>query len=199
LLSTNFADVIYGRYSDYWTLVLIMTETADPGAVVDALRAMDARRIGIDGSNGSGKSTLARYVAEQLRHRLFSLDDYLERNRGGFLEFIDYPRLQAEVSTESVYVIEGVCLLTALERAELATDALVYVKRRHLGLWADEDELEVSEPLEEFLANERKLTAMVSREPEEAAELGLAEEVIRYHYLTRPHHKADVVYFRDEH
>lgn len=179
--------------------MLIMTETADPDAVVDALRAMHARRIGIDGSNGSGKSTLARHVAEQLRYRLFSLDDYLERNKGGFLEFIDYQRLQAEVTAESAFVIEGVCLRTALERADLATDALVYVKRRHLGLWADEDELEVSEPLDEFLANERKLTAMVSREPEEATELGLAEEVIRYHYLTRPHYKADIVYFRDEH
>ena len=176
-----------------------MAETADANAVVVALRELYAQRIGIDGSNGSGKTTLARFVADQLHRRLFSLDDYVDRNKSGFLEFIDYLRLHADVSAEASYVIEGVCLLSALHRAGLATDALVYVKRRHLGLWADEDELEVSEPLEDFLANERKLTAMVNREPEENAELGLAEEVIRYHYESRPHNAADIVYFRDEH
>jgi hypothetical protein len=71
----------------------------------------------------------------------------------------------------------------------------VYVKRRHLGLWTDERELDVNEPLEQFLENERQLTAMVAGEM--VMDLGLAEEVIRYHYTVRPHNRADIVYFRD--
>jgi hypothetical protein len=175
-----------------------MIETATTDAVVDALRETNSRRVGIDGIDGSGKSTLAKTVAAKLDRRLFCLDDYLERDRGGFLEFLDYDRLRADVSAESSYVIEGVCLLHALDRADLDIDALVYVKRRHLGLWADEHELDLSEPLEEFLENERKLAARVTGESEAITELGLAEEVIRYHYDARPHHNAHIVYYRDE-
>ncbi|HYL89663.1 MAG TPA: hypothetical protein VEU32_12970 [Burkholderiales bacterium] len=108
-----------------------------------------------------------------------------------------YPRLRADAAAEEAYVLEGVCLLHALRRAGLAIDVLVYVKRRHLGVWADERELDLHEPLEGFLKNERELTAMVAGEV--VTDLGLAEEVIRYHYAVRPHNKAHIVYFRDEH
>lgn len=174
-----------------------MTEAATPDAVVAALHSARARRIGIDGIDGCGKTTLAEAVAASLGFRLFSLDDYLEKDKGGFLEFVEYQRLRADVAAEEAYVVEGVCLLHALQRAELAIDALVYVKRRRLGLWADERELDLHEPLEEFLKDERELTAMVAGEV--VTDLGLTEEVIRYHYAVRPHNKAHIVYFRDEH
>jgi hypothetical protein len=175
-----------------------MIETDNSDAVVVALRSADVRRIGIDGIDGCGKSTLARVVAAGLGRRLFCLDDYLEHDKGGFLEFIDYPRLRADVSVEGDYVIEGVCLLYGLRRAGLAIDTLVYVKRRHHGLWADERELNLNEPLEDFLENERMLTAMFTGESETVTDLGLAEEIIRYHYAARPHNNAHIVYFRDE-
>jgi hypothetical protein len=163
------------------------------------LRAAKAFRIGIDGIDGSGKSTLAKVVATHLDLRLFSLDDYLERDKGSFLEFSDYPQLRADVSLEKGYVIEGMCLLYALQRAGLAIDALVYVKRRHLGLWADERELDLNESLDDFLESERRLIAMVTRKSDAVANLGLAEEVICYHYAARTHNNAHVIYFRDEH
>ena len=174
-----------------------MIEATSPDAVVGALRDVNALRVGVDGADGCGKTTLAKALAASLGRPLFSLDNYLEREKGGFLEFLDYPRLRRDVSAEKAYVIEGVCLLQVLQRAGLAIDALVYIKRRHLGLWADERELDVNEPIEAFLKNERKLTAMVAGEA--VTDLGLAEDVIRYHYETRPHDNAHVVYFRDEH
>lgn len=173
-----------------------MIEAATPDAVIDALRDANAQRIGIDGIDGCGKTTLGKAVAARLRCRLFSLDDYLEKDKGRFVDFLDFTRLHTEVSPEEAYVIEGVCLLHALQRADLAVDTLVYVKRRHLGVWTDERELDLNEPLEGFLESERKLTAMVAHEP--VPDLGLAEEVIRYHYAVRPHNTAQVVYFRDE-
>lgn len=174
-----------------------MIETANADDVVKALRTANARRIGIDGIDGCGKTTLARVVTAKLQCRMFTLDDYLEKDKGGFLDFIDYQRLRSDASAEEKCVVEGVCLLHALQRAELAIDALVYVKRRHLGLWADERELDLNEPLEDFLKNERELTAMVSDET--VTDLGLAEEVIRYHHAARPYNNADIVYFRDQH
>src|SRR6185312_15218243 len=119
--------------------------------VADALRALDLRRVGIDGIDGSGKSTLAKSVAAKLNFRLFHLDEYLEKNHGRFLDFLDYGRLRADVLSESHYVIEGVCLLHALGRARVPVDGLIYVKRYRLGHWADEGELEVQGSLEEFL------------------------------------------------
>ena len=174
-----------------------MIEAATPDAVIDALRDANAQRIGIDGIDGCGKTTLGKAVAAELRCRLFSLDDYLEKDKGRFVDFLDFRRLHTEASPEEAYVVEGVCLLQALQRADLVVDTLVYVKRRHLGIWSDERELDLNEPLEEFLQGERKLTAMVAPEP--VLDLGLAEEVIRYHYAVRPHNRAQVVYFRDEH
>src|SRR5436190_15075070 len=103
-----------------------MIEVSTPDAVVEALRTANAHRIGVDGTDGSGKTTLARVVAAKLRRRLFSLDDYLEKDKGGFLEFIDYLRLRSDVCAEEAFVLEGVCLLHALQRAELVIDALVY-------------------------------------------------------------------------
>lgn len=173
-----------------------MIEVATPDAVVDALRTANARQVGVDGIDGSGKTTLGQVVAAKLQRRLFSLDDYLEKDRGGFLDFIDYPRLYTEVSAEGACVIEGVCLLHALQRARLAIDALVYVKRRHLGLWADERELDLNEPIEDFLKSELEFAAMVAGEA--ITDFGLAEEVIRYHHAVRPHNNAHIVYFRDE-
>jgi len=80
----------------------------------------------------------------------------------------------------------------------LRIDALVYVKRRHLGLWADERDLDLNESLEDFLEGERRLTAMVTDGREEGLNVGLYEAVIRYHYKIRPQNSAHVVYFRDE-
>lgn len=175
---------------------MIEADTSD--GVLDALRAAGSRRVGIDGIDGSGKSTLAKAISAKLNCRAFCLDDYLDRDRGGYLEFIDYNRLRAAVAAETSYVVEGVCLLHALDRSHLGIDALVYVKRRHLGLWIDERELDLDEPLEDFLKEERKLTAMAAGRSEAVTDLGLAEEVIRYHDAARPHNNADVVYFRDE-
>lgn len=175
-----------------------MIEADNSDAVFDALRVAGSRRVGIDGIDGGGKSTLAKAIAAKLNCRAFCLDDYLDRDRGGFLEFIDYDRLWTDVSAEKSYVVEGVCLLHALDRAHLEIDALVYVKRRRLGLWIDERELDLDEPLEEFLEEERKFTAMVEGAGEVVTDLGLAEEVIRYHYAAKPHNNAHVVYFRDE-
>jgi len=173
-------------------------EVDAPDAVVDALRAAGSRRVGIDGIDGCGKSTLAEVIATRLNCRKFCLDSYLDRDRGRFLDFIDYNKLRVDVSAETSYVIEGVCLLHALGRAQLQIDALVYVKRRHLGLWTDERELDLDEPLEGFLEKERTLAAMVTGESTLVNDLGLGEEIIRYHYAARPHNAAHVVYYRDE-
>jgi hypothetical protein len=170
-----------------------------PASVVAAITLRKGKRVGIDGTHGSGKTTLAKAVAAELHFPLFSLDDYLDRQQGGFLEFLDYRRLSRDLAAADRFVLEGVCLLDAVKRADVELDCLVYVKRLRHGLWADERELEIEEPLEEFLEKER-LTAMICGDDEPVTDLGLDEEVIRYHYVQRPHKRADITFARrDEH
>jgi hypothetical protein len=173
-----------------------MIEVTTPDALIDALRRAKSKRIGIDGKERCGKTSLGNAIVPGLGCSLYSLDDYLEKNRGGFVKFLDHARLHAEVSPEDSYVIEGVCLLTSLQHANLTIDTLVYIKCRHYGMWADERELDLKEPIEQYIASVRALAARIDCKP--ITDFGLAEEVIRYHYAMRPHNSAQIIYFRDE-
>ena len=83
-------------------------EVTTASEVIDALRFAAARRVGIDGTDGVGKSTLAKTLADELAFTLFSLDDYLEHGRCGFVKYIQFDHLRAEVSAANEYVIEGI-------------------------------------------------------------------------------------------
>ena len=48
----------------------------------------DFRVVTIYTANGCGKSTLANAIAAQLGLRVVSLDDYLEKQQGGSLNFL---------------------------------------------------------------------------------------------------------------
>lgn len=175
-----------------------MLEVAAISEVINTLRSGIARRIGIDGSDGVGKSTLADAVGSNMRLPVFHLDDYLIRDKGGFLDFLQYERLQQDIAAAPKYIIEGVCLLKVLERIEAKIDFLIYVKRYHFGCWSDERELDVQEPLEQFLEKEREFANSLSADKSETGDLGLSEEVIRYHYAFRPHCHAHLIFRRDD-
>jgi uridine kinase len=53
--------------------------------------------VSVDGWTGSGKSTVAKAVADRIGCACVSLDDYLDRHRGGYLEHLDYPKLKADL------------------------------------------------------------------------------------------------------
>lgn len=173
-----------------------MREVTTLAEVVEILREVSAKRIGIDGADGVGKTTLARDIAKSIGFTHLNLDDFLEKNQGGFVHFIKYDDLRAKAA-QPTFVVEGVCLLEVLARARITIDALVYVKRYHLGYWPDECELEIAGPLEAFLSRERELLARISEQADQG-NLDLGEEIIRYHYEHRPHTKATLIYRRND-
>lgn len=158
-------------------------------------------RIGVDGVDGCGKTTLAKSLAEQLDIPLISLDDYLDKNRGGYLDHLRYEELKRAFHAESQCIIEGVCLLQALDIVNVAIDALVYVKRMQHGIWADERECDVIiKNVEVFLEAEKELIEMFSigeTDQTYSALPKLAEELIRYHASYRPFERATFLYCRD--
>lgn len=163
-------------------------------ALAGRLKTEPAKRIGVDGTNGARKTTLAAGLAMELQLPLISLDDYLHRNQGGFIEYLRYEDLGKRLEENKDFVVEGVCLLSVLERVGLSLGSLVYVKRYRFGLWADESDLTVpSKSLEAFLTEERELVAHVSGEAIED-EPSLFEAIVRYHSQYRPYERANFVF-----
>ena len=169
-----------------------MTDCINSQEVIDAIRAISAVRIGIDGIECSGKSTLAREISGALGLPCISLDSFVEKKMGGYVEHIDYSKLKATLENLEGYVVEGVCLHQVLGRIQLAPSASIYIKRMQHGVWSDEERLDINEPVDAVLNRERENTSRILCEP--VSNLGLAEEVIRYHAEFRPHDHADVTY-----
>ena len=167
-----------------------MREVENVEEVAEALAGM--RRIGVDGTDGVGKSTLSKRLGEMIGVPVFALDDFLEKEQGGFVEHIKYDELRASLADEGRLLIEGVCLREVLSRAAISVDAFVYVKRYHLDVWSDECELDIDEPLEQFIKRERDLCSRLVGE--KLKSFGLGEEIIRYHFQYRPFRDAHVIY-----
>ncbi len=92
--------------------------------------------IGIDGIHGAGKSTLAARIDEQIpgKVKIICIDDYTELKNGVYFEGIDIGRLKNDVDqciTEKppIIVIEGVCLMSVLEKINTLPNKNIYVKR----------------------------------------------------------------------
>jgi hypothetical protein len=111
---------------------------------------------------------------------------------GGYVKHIDYPKLKPTLEKLEGYVVEGVCLHQVLRRIQLAPVAKIYNKRMQYGVWSDENELNIGEPVDAVLTRAREVASLFSSSP--VSNLGLAEEVIRYHAELRPHDHADVIY-----
>lgn len=180
------------------------TKVADADALIAALRARKACRIGVDGIDGVGKSELSAIVASELGIPVIGLDDYVEKNRGSYVPYIDYAAVTALVADSPNFVIEGVCLLDVLERLGVRLDSLVYIKRMSSGIWADEDECEFPNGIEEAIRQSRRNTELMlefearqegrPHTPGATDELCLGEEIMRYHAKHSPHELAEITY-----
>lgn len=149
---------------------------------VKATEALGGCLIGIDGFSGTGKTTLAFELAHHLNGIRLGLDSYVSKEKPadcyvGLLR-IDHLRrdLGNLLDRFAFVVLDGVCLLKALESIRITPKLLVYVKKHSpQGLWHD------GLHLENFLAGA-------------CADSWLAESVYRYHQAYQPHTKAAVYY-----
>jgi hypothetical protein len=173
-------------------------ELASVPELLTRLKCGTSRRIGVDGTNGTRKTSVASVLASELQIQKVSLDDFLDKNQGGFVEFVRYDDLSRQLRALDQFLVEGVCLLHVLDRVGASIDSLVYIKRYHLGLWADERELDVSpDRLEEFLKKEREFSAILAGTSDTDGP-SLADDITRYHTQYRPHMRADFTYRWDD-
>lgn len=156
--------------------------------------------------DGAGKSRLAGELSEVLGYPVLDLDDYLFKNQGGFVPFIDYPALVAALASMPEAILSGACLREVLANASVTLDGHIYIKRMRHGLWSDEDACVFPEgveaAIEAFSQHSATLSRFLDERPDgpnlagEPAVSDFSEELMRYHDQYEPHETADVVYER---
>ena len=138
------------------------------------------------------KTTLALELAGHTHFQVVSLDDFLDENKGAYVDHIDVDGVRRAIDGQKT-ILEGVCLLSVLERAELKLDLSIYVQRHSHGHWADEEWLGLDQDLEEYLSRLTDAAEFVSGKQSERDE-DLISEIIRYHHKFQPHQKADLTF-----
>jgi hypothetical protein len=175
-----------------------MREIKSALEAAEILRTVSAKVIAVDGAHGSGKSHFARELGAAIGFPVVHLDAFLDRNKGEYARYLDYAALSARLSSLDAVIVEGICALEIFARHGLTADALVYVKRMHRGLWTEENDLDVQLGIEDHLAIVRRRIQPIAEKLGESDDLGLADEVIRYHAAHRPHESASLVFLRDD-
>jgi hypothetical protein len=182
---------------------------SDIESIGRVVRAAGWRRIGIDGVDGAGKSYLAEWLCQELECPNLDVDDYLHKNQGGYIDFIDYPALAAALASMPAFVLSGACLREVLANLGTSLDGNIYIKRVRDGLWLDEDACVFPDGVDAAIETLGRHNAMMSQYFDEPHELALSmgnddeprfvEEVMRYHDAYSPQEEADLVFERGEH
>lgn len=192
-----------------------MHETRSPDETAELLRTSYAHAlsgtIAIDGADGVGKTTLAAALQAAIGGTVIPLDEFVVENRGGYVPHLRTADLKAALETSiRPCIVEGVCVLAALERVSHDAQVLIYVKRlASYGYWHDEDTCDPTEPVEELIARLAWEVAALARfdaeqsgeslpEEEKPGLTPLREEIIRYHALYRPSRRAEIIFMRRE-
>lgn len=167
-----------------------MDRTDDYRALSDRLRSL--RRpalIGVEGFTGSGKSKVSEDLGRDLQAGVIHTDEYVAPGDESlpYPDRLDYGRLATAIvnarSTNSLLVVEGICLREVLQRLSLSADPFVYVKRvAGNGLWHDGFHLEDFEAGDSIEEN--------NQEPHRSD--------FAYHAAARPHEKANLLFERIE-
>ena len=157
--------------------------------------------VAVDGVDGSGKSTLARKLSALTDWKVLHLDDFLTKDQGTYVQHLDLELLNQRICDSiGTIIVEGVCLLAALEDAGQQASSHIYVKRlgQH-GNWLDEDDSCFLCSADQKIAELSAQVAILEDEHYAArgAPTGLTEfrkEVIRYHAARRPFERAAHIY-----
>lgn len=156
--------------------------------------------IGIDGMNGSGKTHLVGKLAPLLGAKVISLDHYLNKEQGSYVQHIRCEEVRAAVeASASPILIEGTCLRAVADRCGIIVRDHVYVRRLSANslLWHEEDICLGETPVDELKHKERELRVLAaewSGHPEDVGDAGLSEELIDYHAHWKPVQHADVIF-----
>lgn len=165
--------------------------------------------ISIDGKDGSGKSHLALCLCCRNENFIyFDLDThYWSSKKLPYVENIDYEILKNNIhntlSDNEIVVIDGVCMLSILEKLSLNPTIAIYIKKvNDSGWWIDGKEFNYDLDLEEVFENKREVSRKWSelegfdqnRDLKSVTDIDISYEIIRYHFRHKPDKNADIIY-----
>jgi len=150
--------------------------------------------ISIDGVDGVGKSTLASKIAKELRSPLIEIDTFVQEQRGGYIDYIDYNRLNERIKKNIIenrlVILEGICIQQILDKIGLKSFIKIYVKViDNYGFWMDEIR---------FFPPDKSANEVIAERKANRFSLGHVEDIIRYHYTYMPYKNADYLFERRE-
>jgi hypothetical protein len=164
--------------------------------------------IGIDGTDGVGKTTLANAVRQAAGGLVVSLDEFILKNQGSYVSCLKHADLKTALDAhDRPIIVEGVCLLAALDAMSTELDLLIYIKRvTHYGQY-DEETCDPEEDEEELIRRHAALATVFANlddqgsgdlvtDPLPSGLTALREEIIRYHCKYRPSQRAQIVFLR---
>jgi uridine kinase len=169
--------------------------------------------ITMDGKDGSGKTKLSKYLSNELSLFHLELDDerYLIPEKGGYVDYIKYDRLKADIIRllkDKAIIVDGICVLAVFKNMRMESDLKIYVKKLMWGYyWFDGGKLDYSVNVEDFLEEENKKQKkfnefFAEKEgtiPQEVdIRKSVSSEIVRYHFNHRPDRNADIIYERTD-
>lgn len=162
----------------------------DASELTAALRTRSTSPIGIisvDGVDGVGKSTLAQRLAADLDLPYVEVDEFVQPEQGGYVDYVGYDLLKVVVEPYGLgMVIEGICIKHVLSRLAIDEFLSIYVRRtEESGLWLDMIRLFPPDGSADEVVEERRASGLP---------LGHIEEIIRYHYSFLPHTTSDYIF-----
>ena len=141
--------------------------------------------ISIDGVDGVGKTTLSTKIAKELRLSNIELDDFVQENQGGFIDYIDYDRLLDRIISNKPVVVEGICILQILNRIQIKPGMSVYIKVV--------DKYGFCNGQIKYFPHDKTADEVINDRKSKGYSVGYEEDLIRYHYSFIPHEKSDYI------
>ncbi len=120
--------------------------------------------ISIDGADGSGKTLLSSKLGKTFGASHIEVDTFLERKKGGYIDYIKYGSLSETLMTLSNQnrriIVDAVCVRSIMERISFVPNLTIYIKRMStMGWWADSHRFPDNELFEEYFSKEQVGTA----------------------------------------
>jgi len=86
--------------------------------------------VSIDGFDGSGRTPLSTIVGERLGAKVVHLDDFLNKNRGGYVSELRLPEvkqfIEDELRSGRSLIVEGVCVERVLSLLNVPAGVRIY-------------------------------------------------------------------------
>jgi adenylate kinase family enzyme len=175
-----------------------MEVVTDNNIVIENIKRIKPKIIGIDGTDGIGKTTLAKEL-EKLSYKRISLDDYLKNKSGEYFKFLDLEKLKRDLTNQNNLVIEGVLLNMVLNSIGINADYLIYITD---SVWLDDWTEEyggkyLSMNLEEIIKSVEQTVNRINRITNPSGKDykmdGLRKEIYEYSFEQRPWLLADII------